>query len=94
MSEVNVHVAVPVDRHRVDVRHFERGVGLTYACGTGAVAAAAAAIDLGIAESPVDVYVPGGRLRVEWDGANEAYLTGPAVRVFEAEVEDVRAVPV
>jgi diaminopimelate epimerase len=94
MSDVNVHVAVPVDRHRIDVRHHERGVGLTYACGTGAAAAAAAAIESGLADSPVDVHVPGGRLRVEWDGVNEAFLTGPAVRVFDAEVEDVRAVPV
>jgi diaminopimelate epimerase len=94
MSDVNVHVAVPVNQHRIDVRHFERGVGPTYACGTGAASAAAAAIKFGLAESPVDVYVPGGRLRVEWDGVNEAYLTGPAVRVFEAQVEDVRAVPV
>jgi diaminopimelate epimerase len=47
-----------------------------------------------MADSPVDVHVPGGRLRVEWDGAHEAFLTGPAVRVFDAEVEDVRAVPV
>jgi diaminopimelate epimerase len=94
MKDVNVHIAVPVDRGRVDVRHYERGVGLTYACGTGAVSAAVAAIKLGMADSPVDVHVPGGRLRVEWDGSNEAYLTGPAVRVFEAQVEDARAVPV
>ncbi len=94
MSDVNVHVVVPVGRHRLDVRHYERGVGLTYACGTGAASAAAAAMKLGLVDSPVDVHVPGGRLRVEWDGVNEAYLTGPAVRVFDAEVEDVRAVPV
>lgn len=94
MKDVNVHVVVPIDRHRIDVRHYERGVGLTYACGTGAVSAAAASIKLGLADSPVDVYVPGGRLRVEWDGAHEAYLTGPAVRVFDAQVEDARAIPV
>ncbi len=86
MSDVNVHVAVPVDRHRVDVRHHERGVGLTQACGTGAVASAAAAIRRGVADSPVDVHVPGGVLRVEWDGSGEAYLTGPAVRVFDARL--------
>jgi diaminopimelate epimerase len=94
MSDVNVHLAVPVDRHRIDVRHHERGVGMTYACGTGAASAAVAAIERGIADSPVDVHVPGGRLRIEWDGSNEVFLTGPAVRVFDAEVEDVRAVPV
>ena len=81
---VNVHVAVPVDRHRVDVRHWERGVGLTRACGTGSAACAAAAIRLGLAESPVAVHVPGGVLTIEWDGVGEAFLTGPAVRVFDA----------
>ncbi|MGZ3495943.1 MAG: diaminopimelate epimerase [Vulcanimicrobiaceae bacterium] len=81
----NVHVAVRSGPQRLDVRHWERGVGLTHACGTGAVACAAAAIVRGMADSPVDVYVPGGRLRVEWDGQGPSYLTGPAVRVFDAQ---------
>jgi diaminopimelate epimerase len=90
----NVHVAVPLDRGRIDVRHWERGVGLTYACGTGSVACAAAAMRLGFADDSVEVRVPGGRLRVEWDGVHQAYLTGPAVRVFDAQVRAVDAVPV
>ena len=68
------------------VAHWERGVGLTMACGTGAVACAAVAIASGMATSPVEVFVPGGRLVVEWDGTGNAYLTGPAVRVFDSEV--------
>jgi len=83
---VNVHIAVAVDRGRVDVRHWERGVGLTQACGTGATACAAAAIRFGLAESPVAVHVPGGVLTVEWSGDGEAFLTGPAVRVFDTTV--------
>lgn len=83
---INVHVAVPVDSHRLDARHWERGVGLTRACGTGSAACAAAAIRLGLAESPVSVHVPGGVLTVEWDGEGEAFLTGPAVRVFDATI--------
>lgn len=86
MSDVNVHAAVVADRQRLDVRHHERGVGLTNACGTGAVACAAAAIARGLADSPVDVHVPGGVLQVEWDGGGEAFLTGPAVRVFDAQL--------
>ncbi len=92
MPDVNVHVVVPRGARRLDVRHYERGVGETYACGTGAVSCAVAAIRRSIAESPVDVHVPGGVLRVEWDGSGDAYLTGPAVRVFDAQVEDARAV--
>ncbi|HEY9180148.1 MAG TPA: diaminopimelate epimerase [Candidatus Baltobacteraceae bacterium] len=92
--DVNVHVAVVVDREHLRVRHFERGVGLTYSCGTGSVACAAAAMRRGLADSRVDVNVPGGHVLVEWDGEHEAYLTGPAVRVFDATVEDPRAIPV
>ncbi len=91
---INVHVAVVVDRGRLDVRHWERGVGLTQACGTGSAACAAAAIRFGLAESPVAVHVPGGVLTVEWDGAGEAFLTGPAVRVFDASVPALHAAAV
>jgi diaminopimelate epimerase len=83
----NVHVAAPDGERGLRVRHWERGVGLTMACGTGAVACAAVAITNGAAVSPVEVFVPGGRLVVEWDGAGEARLTGPAIRVFDTEVD-------
>ena len=82
----NVHVVAQCGEGSVRVRHWERGVGLTPACGTGAVACAAVAIERGVAASPLTVLVPGGRLIVEWDGAGNADLIGPAVRVFEAEV--------
>jgi len=83
----NVHVVTVLDRRTLRVRHWERGVGLTQACGTGAVACAAVAIERGLAASPVEVLVPGGRLVVEWDGQGEAYLTGPAARVFDTQVQ-------
>ncbi len=83
----NVHVAALQDRRSMRVAHWERGVGLTMACGTGAVACAAVAIAGGMAASPIEVFVPGGRLVVEWDGTGNAYLTGPAVRVFDTEVD-------
>ncbi len=86
-SGTNVHVAVPLSRRSMRVRHWERGVGLTMACGTGAVACAAVVLKRGLAESPVEVRVPGGRLVVEWDGSGDAYLTGPATRVFDTDVE-------
>jgi diaminopimelate epimerase len=82
----NVHVAAYDGDDRLRVRHWERGVGFTMACGTGAVACAAAAIVNDVVESPVEVLVPGGRLIVEWDGRNGAHLTGPAERVFDTEV--------
>jgi diaminopimelate epimerase len=81
----NVHVAV-VDGKALRVRHWERGVGLTMACGTGAIACATAAIALRMVPSPVNVFVPGGRLLVDWVPGGRAFLTGPAVRVFDADV--------
>jgi diaminopimelate epimerase len=86
MPELNVHAAHVEDRHHMSVRHYERGVGLTQACGTGAVACAAAAMQRGLVDMPVTVQVPGGTLEVDWDGTGSAYLTGPAVRVFDARI--------
>jgi diaminopimelate epimerase len=83
---VNVHSAVVEDPHRIRVRHWERGAGATQACGTGAVAAVVAAIARGTVASPVDVFVPGGKLVVEIDG-DGAKLVGPAVRVFDTLFE-------
>ena len=82
----NVHVAVWLGANRIAARHWERGVGETMSCGTGAVAVAAAAISRGIVCSPVEVCVPGGMLTVEWDGAGAVTLTGEAVRVFDTTV--------
>lgn len=82
----NVHAAVRTGPQALAVRHWERGVGLTLACGTGAAAAAAAAIFHGDVRSPVAVTAPGGRLSVEWDGLGQVVLTGDAVRVFDTEL--------
>jgi diaminopimelate epimerase len=81
----NVHVAA-VEGEALRVRHWERGVGLTMSCGTGAVASAVAAIDRELVASPLDVFVPGGHLIVEWERGANAALVGPAVRVFDTEV--------
>jgi diaminopimelate epimerase len=81
----NVHTAVLHDRH-LDVLHWERGVGHTRACGTGAVASAAVAARMWDRRDPVDVHVPGGRLTVEWADDGSALLVGPAERVFDTMV--------
>lgn len=80
---INVHIAVLAGNNTLRARHYEHGAGLTMACGTGAVACAAAALENGSVTSPVEVLVPGGRLTVEWNGVGSAYLTGPAQRVFD-----------
>ncbi len=86
-GEVNVEVALIADG-RVHMRVYERGVGETYACGTGACAVAAVAIASNRARSPVTVRSKGGEVRVAWDGAGSpAYLSGPAELVFDTGVE-------
>ena len=83
----NVGFAQTVDGHRLKLRVYERGVGETPACGTGACAAAVAGIRGSRVSSPVDVEMPGGGLRVEWAGGNEpVWLTGTIDRVYEGRV--------
>jgi diaminopimelate epimerase len=75
-------------RSRIRLRVFERGAGETLACGTGACAAVAAGIRLGLLDSPVEVHTRGGELTIAWRGAdNPVYMTGPAQTVFEGEIE-------
>lgn len=83
----NLHLARVLDERTLQVRHFERGVGLTQACGTGAVACAAAAMALLGVHSPATVRVPGGTLRVDWAPGETARLTGPAETLFTRTIE-------
>ena len=76
------------DRNHLDMRVLERGAGPTLACGTGACAAVVAARVHGFVDDDVEVRVPGGTLRITWDGQDEVYLEGPATRVFESQWED------
>jgi len=85
---VNAGFMEVIDRHSVRLRVWERGVGETLACGTGACAAAVAGILRGQLDSPVTVHTRGGALLIGWAGANQAVLlTGPAETVFEGEIE-------
>ncbi|MDB5798648.1 MAG: Diaminopimelate epimerase [Paucimonas sp.] len=76
------------DAHRVRLRVFERGAGETLACGTGACAAVVAGIRRGLLRSPVQVETRGGILCIDWQGdQSPVMMTGPAVVVFEGEIE-------
>src|SRR5690606_38891357 len=86
-QRVNVGFLQVVDRQHARLRVWERGAGETQACGTGACAAAVAAIRQGWMDSPVQIDLPGGRLSSEWAGSGQpVIMTGPAVRVFEGQV--------
>ena len=87
-QRVNAGFMQVVDRHRIRLRVYERGAGETLACGTGACAAVAAGIARGLLDSPVRVATRGGELSIAWAGPGQPVLmTGPAVTVFDGEVE-------
>ncbi|MEO0316881.1 MAG: hypothetical protein RL404_558 [Pseudomonadota bacterium] len=87
-KRVNAGFMQVVNRHRINLRVFERGAGETLACGTGACAAVVAGISQGLLDSPVAVATRGGDLSIAWDGDHApVMLTGPAVSVFEGSVE-------
>lgn len=87
-QRVNFEVCRIVSPSRLRVRVWERGAGLTLACGSGACAATVAARLRGAAERAVQVELPGGTLTVAWDGAGEVIMTGPAAFVFRGRWEE------
>jgi diaminopimelate epimerase len=85
---VNAGFMQIVSRTSIRLRVYERGTGETLACGTGACAAVAVGIRLGLLDARVDVETHGGMLAIEWQGGTAPVLmTGPAETVFEGEIE-------
>ncbi|MEA5126123.1 diaminopimelate epimerase [Xanthomonas floridensis] len=85
-DSVNVAFAQVVDPAHLQLRVFERGVGETLACGSGACAAAVVLMQRGRVERDVRVSLPGGELRIRWPGdGQEVVMSGPAVFVFDGE---------
>lgn len=81
-ERVNVNVATVMARDHIRLRVWERGAGLTRACGTGACATAIGAIRRGLADKSVTVDLPGGSLRIEWREDDIIVMTGPANESF------------
>lgn len=82
-EQVNVGFMEILDRCAIRLRVFERGVGETRACGTGACAAVAAGIARGLLDETVRVHLPGGTLQIAWQGAGQPlFMTGPAQTIF------------
>ena len=87
-QRINFEVARVLSGDRIEARVWERGVGTTPACGSGASATVVAARLQGLVGERVDITLPGGTLVIEWDGRGEVHLTGPAERVFAGEWEE------
>ena len=85
-DRINVNVA-SVGNDAITLRTWERGAGLTRACGTGACATAVAAIASKRAASPVKVTMPGGTLTIAWTAGGEIAMRGPAAHVFTGAID-------
>ena len=86
-NRTNVEFVEVIDKNNIKVRVWERGVGETFACGTGACAAVVAAGLNGYTDENVTVNLPGGKLRVEWGTDNHIYMQGPAKTVYEGRID-------
>ena len=87
-KRINTEFVNVLDDSHVRMRVWERGSGETLACGTGACAVAAAAVSNHLTKPSVDVELLGGHLMITWDQEkNLIWMKGPAVTVFEGEIE-------
>ena len=88
-QRINAGFLQVLDREHVRLRVYERGAGETLACGTGACAAVAAGIHLGLLDTRVHVQMRGGLLTIAWSGqeADSVFMTGPATTVFEGQID-------
>lgn len=86
-KKTNVEFVKLIDRGHIKLRVWERGVGETYACGTGACAAAVVCASLGYTRRFITVNLKGGDLRINWNNQdNNIYMSGIATKVFEGVI--------
>jgi len=86
-ARVNVNFAQVVGKDHLRLIVWERGAGLTRACGTGACATAVAAVRRKLVQGPVTVSLPGGDLVIDWKPGGTIRMTGPATHVFDGEAD-------
>lgn len=86
-NKTNVEFVEIKNKKEINLRVWERGVGETLACGTGACASLAAANRNNLTERKAVVHLRGGDLEIDWSGDNNIYMTGPAVHVFNGEID-------
>lgn len=87
-KRINAEFVQVIDKNTLKMRVWERGAGETMACGTGACAALVASVLNGVSERKATIKLLGGDLIIEWSEANDhVYMTGPAVKVFDGEID-------
>ncbi len=87
-NDTNVHFVQIIDQSNIKVKVWERGCGPTLACGTGACACLVITSKLGKTLDRVNVYLPGGKLEIEWlNQTGPVFMQGPALKVFSGEID-------
>lgn len=86
LNRANANFAHVVDRNTVEVRTWERGCGVTLACGTGSSSVAVCCADAGLTERSVDIRLALGMLHIDWAEDGCVYMTGPAEYAFSGDV--------
>jgi diaminopimelate epimerase len=86
-ERTNVEFVQVINRKEIKMRVWERGVGETLACGTGASASAVITIKKGLTDNIVNVHLLGGDLVIEWESDRPVFMTGPAETVFEGTID-------
>lgn len=84
-KKINVEFAQVINKHKIRMRVWERGAGITMACGTGACATLVAGVLNGKVERQAIIELDGGELSIEWGIDNHIYMSGPATEVFRGE---------
>ncbi|EOR10600.1 diaminopimelate epimerase [Acinetobacter tandoii] len=86
-ARVNAGFMQIIDEKHARLRVFERGVGETLACGTGACAAAVSGIRRGLLANQVEIELAGGKLQIEWRDGDVVWMTGPTANVYEGRID-------
>jgi diaminopimelate epimerase len=87
-NKANIGFMQIIDRNTIKLRVFERGVGETKACGTGACAAVVAGQQQGVLDAQVTVHLTGGKLNIHWQGpGHHLMMNGPATHVYEGQIK-------
>ncbi len=86
-ARVNAGFMQIIDEKHARLRVFERGVGETLACGTGACAAAVSGMRRGLLANSVEIELAGGKLQIEWREGDVVWMTGPTANVYEGRLD-------
>jgi diaminopimelate epimerase len=86
-QRANIGFMQVLSRQAIRLRVWERSVGETLSCGSGACAAVVSGIGLGLLDAEVEVQTRGGDLRIEWDTVGPVFMTGPVQHVFDGELD-------